>query len=97
MDIKDNIKYILAKRGMNQNDLAQAIGVSRQSIHYYFNGNISLETLQKLAEALNTTVETIVSETPLKWKEDNIPSKSSATETRLICPHCGEEIEIFAK
>ena len=97
MDIKENVKYILKKRNMTQDDLARKMEVSRQTINYYLKGNITIDTLKKMALALDTTIETIISDTPLVWKEETIPTHSSATKTKLVCPHCGEEITIIAK
>ena len=48
MDIRENIKFILEKRGMTQADLADMLGVSRPNIGYYLRGNITIGNLQKI-------------------------------------------------
>lgn len=97
MDIGENIKFILKVRKLNQTELAQILGVSKRTVQYYTTGNVSVDTLSKIAEALDTTVETLVSETPLYLKLDPIPTRTRMTDTKLVCPHCGEEITIMAK
>lgn len=97
MDIAENIKFILKVRKLNQTKLAELMGVSKRTVQYYINGNITVDTLCKLADALDTTVETLVSETPLYLKLDPVPQKTRMTDTKLVCPHCGEEITIMAK
>lgn len=97
MDIKENVRYILEKRGMTQVDLARTLGVSKTAVGYYLRGNITIGNLQKIADALNTTVETIVSETPLYAKHEPIQEKGRVTTATLTCPHCGREITIIAK
>jgi len=97
MDIRENIKFILKTRGMTQGALAEKLGVSTRTVMYYLKGNITIETLQKMAEAMDTTVETLVSETPLHLKIQPIPNNSNITSTTMVCPHCGKEITLIAK
>lgn len=97
MDINGNIKYVLKKRGLTQTELADKMGVSKRTVQYYTNGNITIETLIKMAIALDTTVETLVSEVPLALKEEAVPTRTNTTVTKLVCPHCGEEITVYAK
>lgn len=97
MNIKDNIIYILKRRGMTQVELAEKMGVSKQQIQAYLRGKITLTSLQKIAVALDTTTETIVSEVPLSVRNEAIPSRTIPTTTTLVCPHCGKEIVVIAK
>ena len=97
MEIKENIKYVLHKRGMTQVQLAEKLGVSKQQIQSYLNTNITLETLRKIAVALDTTMETLVSETPLYTRDEPIPGMTNITSGKLTCPHCGKEINLVAK
>lgn len=97
MNIKENIKFILQRRGMTQVQLAEKLGVSKQQMQYYISGNTTVRSLQKIAIALDTTLEAIVSETPLSAKDDPVPTRRTSTTTKLVCPHCGEEIELIAR
>ena len=97
MDFRGNIQFILRAKGMTQGDLAKRLGVTEQNVGYYLRGNITMGNLKKIAEALDTTVETLVSETPLAAKDGVIPRSTNATVTRLVCPRCGEEITLIAK
>lgn len=97
MDIKENVRYVLEKRGMTQKSLADKLGVSKTAVGYYLRGNITINNLQKIADALDTTVETLVSETPLHVKGGPIQDKGRITTSTLVCPFCGEPISIVAK
>lgn len=97
MDIKENIRFVLEKRGMTQKDLADRLGVSKTAVGYYLHGNITIGNLQKIADALDTTVETLVSETPLAVKGGPIQDKGRVTSATIVCPHCGETINLIAK
>lgn len=97
MDIRENIKYILKDRGMTQVELAEKMGVSKQQIQSYISRNATVDSLQRIAIALDTTLETIVSEVPLNLRNDPIPSRHIPTTTKLICPHCGKEMDLVAK
>lgn len=97
MNIHENIKFVLKNRGMTQKELADKLGVTRRTAMYYMKGNITVDTLEKLASALETTVETLVSETPLHLKNDAIQQRVNTTTTKLVCPHCGAEMTLVAK
>lgn len=97
MDLRENIKFILQKRGMTQVELAAKMGVSKQQLQYYINGNTTLKSLQKIAVALDTTMETLVSEVPLNTRNEAIPTRHIPTSTRLVCPFCGKEMDLVAK
>ena len=51
-----NIKKILKKKGVTSAELADKLGVSQPSISYAINGNPTLETLQKIADALDVQI-----------------------------------------
>lgn len=59
--MKNHIKGLRKEQGYRQEDLAEAMGVSRQTIIAIENDkyNPSLELAMKLARYLGTTVETL--------------------------------------
>ena len=74
------IKEVAKQKGVPINELADKIGISRITLHNQMNGNPTVETLQKIAEALGVEVSEL-----FEKKTDN------STQT---CPHCGKPITI---
>ena len=62
MMISNNILDILRKQGKKQMDLAEGIGVSKQTMSKMLNGRrtISAVELKKIADCLNVSMETIM-------------------------------------
>ncbi|MBS7199884.1 MAG: helix-turn-helix transcriptional regulator [Bacteroidales bacterium] len=54
MDLR--VKELCKERGMLMEDLAQILGVTRITLTRNINGNPTMETLQKIATALNVQV-----------------------------------------
>ena len=59
--MKNRIKELRKIQGYRQEDLAAALGVSRQTIIAIENNNPTLELAMKLARYLGTTVEELFS------------------------------------
>ena len=57
-----NLREKRKEKGMTQTDLANAIGMSCQAVHYYENGlrEPNLSALQGLAKALDCTVDELI-------------------------------------
>jgi len=51
-----DIGSILKEKGISKVNLAKKLGVPRQSIYSYLNGNVSLEKLVNIANVLNVPV-----------------------------------------
>lgn len=62
MSFGENINYLRKKKGLNQDDLAEALELSRQTISRWENDSSlpDVETLIKLCELLDTDMETLV-------------------------------------
>ena len=58
-DVKNKIKELRAKTSMSQQDLAEKIGVTRQTIYYLERGtyNPSLKLAMKIAKVFNISIE----------------------------------------
>jgi transcriptional regulator with XRE-family HTH domain len=74
------IKEILKEKGQTQKDLAQRMGVAEISLSRSINGNPNLDTLQKIADALEVEISELF--TP---KE---------TDT-ITCPRCGSKFQLI--
>lgn len=74
MTTGDRIRAIRKEKGMTQKQLGQACGIAETTIRKYELGKLNpkYETLQKIAEALETTVEVLKGIPPLPTKKEPI-------------------------
>lgn len=82
MDLR--IKEVIKEKGMTITELADVMGINRVNLSNMVNGNPTVETLNKIADALKVPVTELFEE----------PKSDSAS---LTCPHCGKNIEIGVK
>ncbi len=76
------IKEVLKLKGISVNELAEMLGISRVSVSNMINGNPTVETLNRIAAALNVPVAELF---------------DAPKEGVITCPHCGKTIIIEAK
>ena len=80
------IKQAIKESGSSVGELAQKMGVSRQTISRQINGaNITVETVQKIADALGVPVGQLF---------DQKPQTTNADNNVITCPHCGAKLVI---
>ena len=80
------IKQAIKESGSSVGELAQKIGVSRQTISRQINGaNITVETVQKIADALGVPVGQLF---------DQTPQPKNAEHNVITCPNCGAKLVI---
>ena len=77
------VKDILKEKNMSVNELAAKMGVSRVALSRQINGNLMLDTAQRIAAALGC---------PL-WHLFVDPNNVGVSPA-IICPHCGKKIII---
>lgn len=82
MELK--IKELIKEKGTTIQNIADAIGVNRVTLSNSINGNPTVETLNKIATALNVNI-TELFESP------------HTNTTGIACPHCGKSITIKAE
>lgn len=85
MDIKANVVRLLQEQGKTQLDLCKSLGVTTQSLQYYFKANLTLSNLQKIADALNVEPWQLLKP---------VESSSDPQRPQLVCPHCGYPLTI---
>lgn len=76
------IKEVIQEKGLTINKVAELMGVNRVSLSNTINGNPTVETLQKIATALDVPVSELF---------------DAPKEGVISCPHCGKSITIEAK
>ena len=80
------IKQAIKESGSSVGELAQKIGVSRQTISRQINGaNITVETVKKIADALGVPVGQLF---------DQKPQPTNAEHNTTTCPHCGAKLVV---
>ena len=82
-----NIRILRREKGVSQQALADAIGVSQQSINHYENHSIEpdIQTLKQMADYFNTSIDYIVGHTDIKDPFDNTEAfHLNADEGELI-------------
>ncbi len=82
-----NLKELRIKKGISQQFLADAIGVSQQSINKYENHNVEpdIQTLMALASFFNTSVDYLIGFTQIDHViEPVLPFELNAEEAALI-------------
>jgi len=64
VEIGKKIKTMRKQKGLTQKELAQKLGVSQQMINQYENNssNLTFETLQKIATALDVSINELIDE-----------------------------------
>lgn len=84
MDIKTNVVRILREQGKTQVDLYKSLGITAQSLQYYFKANLTLANLQKIADALGVE----------PWQLLKPVSGADQKQPAIVCPHCGYPLTI---
>jgi len=102
----NNLRILRNKKGISQQQLADVIGVSQQSINKYENHKIEpdIQTLIALADYFNTSVDFLIGHTDIERKIEYVQSYYlNADEANLIelyrqiTPKEKESIELVMK
>ena len=73
------IREVIKEKGLKASELASKIGMSESGLNQHINGNPSVKTLEKIADALGVSITELFEKRP---------------EPSFTCPHCGKEIHI---
>ena len=76
-----NIKRVLKERGLTATQIAERMGVTNVALSQHMNGNPSVQTLERIAQAIGCDVAELF---------DPLPPT-------IRCPHCGGKIELSEK
>lgn len=82
-----NLKMLREATTISQKQLAEAIGVSQQSINKYENHNIEpdIGTLIRIADYFNTSVDYLIGHTTIRHKIENVTAyELNAEESHMI-------------
>lgn len=76
------IKEVCKEKGITVSQLAEKMGIKQESLSRAINGNPTLETLGKIAAALNVPM----------WQLFASPEEVKDDANTITCPHCGGKI-----
>ena len=104
MKIIDNVKALCTARGITLTDVAERIGIVRNTLYRQLKGDgVQLSTLQRVADAIGCDIADFFtdasqrqpSQTASHQAHDTTRTPASAsTSTSLTCPHCGTVINV---
>ena len=85
MYMESRIKELLKEKGCTQQELADMVGVSYQSMKQTLNApSVTTATLEKIATALNVPM----------WQLFASPEEVAKQTDNETCPYCGQPIAV---
>lgn len=81
------VKEILATKGISQVELAKIIGITPVGLSRALNGNTTVGTLEKVANALNVPI----------WQLFASHEEVTNQSKHYVCPVCGAELILRCK
>lgn len=81
MELK--VKEVIKAKGFTMQQVADMLGITRDTLTRNINGNPTIETLEKIAKALGTSVSDLLDEERLEEDKNTI-----------ICPKCGTKFKM---
>lgn len=93
MKATHRIKEIIKEKGYTQEELAEKLGMSRNGLYQIINGQPSMPSLIKIAEALGVELWELFAdgrEIAARYQEQH------PTPDALRCPKCGARLTIHA-
>lgn len=103
--IRDNVKLICKMQGRKLSEIAEALNITRQSLHRFLTGSPNLDTVQRIAAALDVPAWIILHPAPaaalvqirtgqVPGPEDRTNQAGTIQAARLSCPICGSRLQI---
>lgn len=80
--MKLKVKEVIKTKGLTMQQVADTLGVTRDTLTRNINGNPTLETLEKIAKVLNVCVSDLLNE------------ESTVDPNTITCPKCGTKFKM---
>lgn len=81
--MKEIVKHLCKEKGITLKDLAEKIGIARESLTRALDGNPTLSTIQGIATALDVNITDLFEQ----------PEQAS----EFMCPNCGTRLTVSKK
>ena len=96
--IRDNVKLICKMQGRKLSEIADALNITRQSLHRFLTGSPNLDTVERIAAALNVPAWIILHPAPaaalIQARTQADQAQEGRQAARLICPFCGRPVTV---
>ena len=83
--IRANWDRLRAQKGITVQQLADKLGVTRQTVYSYFRPGCSINTIEKASNLIGVEPWQLLQ-----------PAPGDANGAQIICPHCGQPVTIHA-
>ncbi len=86
----ENLRALRKAEGVTQLELAEAIGVTQQSVNKYENHNIEpdIESLKRIADFFDTSIDYIVGHSELRFRPEELENYAlNDEEARMIAAY----------
>lgn len=77
------VKEVIKAKGLTMQQVADVLGITRDTLTRNINGNPTIETLEKIAKTLGVSVSDLLDE-----------ERPEEDKNKITCPHCGKNINI---
>lgn len=81
MELK--VKEIIKAKGLTMQQVADVLGITRDTLTRNINGNPTIETLEKIAKVLGTSVSDLLDE-----------ERPEEDKNTITCPNCGKKFKM---
>ena len=77
------VKEVIKAKGLTMQQVADELGITRDTLTRNINGNPTIETLEKIAKSLGVSVSDLLNE-----------EKPEEDQNTITCPNCGKKFKM---
>ena len=77
------VKEVIKAKGITMQQVADELGITRDTLTRNINGNPTIETLEKIAKTLGVSVSDLLNE-----------EKPEEDQNTITCPNCGKKFKM---
>lgn len=78
------VKEVIKAKGLTMQQVADVLGITRDTLTRNINGNPTIETLEKIAKTLGVSVSDLLDE-----------ERPGEDKNTITCPNCGKKFKMM--
>lgn len=82
--MKLRVKEVIKAKGLTMQQVADVLGITRDTLTRNINGNPTIETLEKIAKTLGVSVSDLLDE-----------ERPEEDKNTITCPNCGKKFKMM--